>query len=758
MGIAKIARRTFLIGAAAVAGGVAVGYYYVQKPYENPLKNDLSEGESTFNPYVKISKDNEITIIAPRAEMGQGIHTTLAALVAEELDVSLEQIKVEHGPGDFAYYNDAMLAEGGPFPFFEEGFVAQTMSGAMRGVSKVLGLQVTGGSSSIKDGYDKMRKAGCAARHLLIAAAAKKLEVPAENLRTANKLVIDPETNRSFTYGELAEDAAQVEPPSDMKLRDPSEWKLLGKSPQRVDIPAKVTGAPIFGIDVELPEMVHATVKMSPRFWAKAKSVNKETALAVPGVRDVVELETTTGSGFGIIADHTWAAFKGAEALEVEWEDASYPADSESMFEKISEALDTPADQALRDDGDVETAFADAPREELLDVEYRVPWLAHACLEPMNATAQWKDGVLDIWAPTQAPTILQMVCASLVEVESKDVRVHTTMLGGGFGRRGEIDFVIYAVELAKRTNGKPVKVTWTREEDTRHDTYRPAAIAKMRARVPTGQMPEAVDMHIAVPSILKSVMARTFPSISPSGPDKILTEGAFDQPYKIDNYRVQGSEADLPIPVGFWRSVGNSCNAWFHESFMDEIAEKAQLDPLEMRLELMKDYPAAIGVVRKVADMSNWGAPMSQGKGKGFAHCLSFGTWVAMVVEVETVDEEIKISNVWAACELGKVLDPQIVKAQIMSSVVFGLSSAMGQAITFENGEVVEGNFYDYDFMRMSQCPQIHVELLESYHKMGGAGEPGMPPTLPALANAIYQAGGTRIRSMPLSDEVSFAV
>ena len=317
MGIGKIARRTFLIGTAAIAGGVAVGYYYYKKPYDNPLEGWLAEGETTFNPYVKVASDNTITIIAPRAEMGQGVHTTLAAMVAEELDVSLEEIKVEHGPASFAYYNDAMLPEQGPFPFFSESFAAHAMATAMQGASKFLGLQVTGGSSSTKDGFYKMRMAGCATRELLLATAAEKLNVPADKLKTRNKLVIDPATNNSFTYGELAADAVGKEPPADMQLRKPEDWKLLGKSPQRVDVPAKVTGAPVFGVDVDLPDMVYGTVKISPRFGARAKSFDKTAALEVPGVRDVIEINTTTGSGFGIIADHTWAAFKGAEALEV---------------------------------------------------------------------------------------------------------------------------------------------------------------------------------------------------------------------------------------------------------------------------------------------------------------------------------------------------------------------------------------------------------------------------------------------------------
>ena len=757
MGIAKIARRTFLVGAAAVAGGVAFGYYYVSRDYPNPLERDLASGETTFNPFVKIATDNTITIIAPRAEMGQGIHTSLAALVAEELDVDPASVKVEHGPASFAYFNSAMLEDGGPFPTFDEGFLAETMRSAAYPISKVLGLQVTGGSSSIRDGYDKMRMAGCAARHMLLAAASAHLGAHAESLEIANGEIRDPASGKSVTYGELANEALRHAPPSDMKLRDPAQWKVLGKPVPRADIPAKVTGSAQFGIDVDLPEMLYATVRMSPRFGSKASTYSADAAMAVPGVVKVVPITTNQGSGFGVIANNTWAAFKGAEALDIEWEQASYPLDSEAMFAELAARLKASPSFSLRDDGNAETAFADAPREEVIDAEYQAPWLAHACMEPMNATAQWKDGILEIWSPNQSPTIIQMAAAPLVGVEAADVRVHTTYMGGGFGRRAEVDFSLYAVELAKETEGKPVKVTWTREEDMRHDTYRPAAVASMRARIVKGEGPSAVDIRIASPSILKSVMKRTFPSISPMGPDKTVTEGSHDQPYKIANYRVSGHVSDLPIPVGFWRSVGNSFNAFFHESFMDEVAVASGVDPLEMRLKLMADYPAAIGVLKKVAEMSGWGYELPKGRGMGIAHTLSFGSWVAQVVQVRDTDSGIRIEKVWCAIDIGTAIDPSIIKAQMMSGIVFGLSSAMGQEITFADGEVEQANFPDYDAMRMGQCPQIEVEILETWHKMGGAGEPGTPPSIPALANAIHAATGKRLRTLPFSKDVTFA-
>ena len=365
--------------------------------------------------------------------------------------------------------------------------------------------------------------------------------------------------------------------------------------------------------------MLYGTVRMSPRFGAKAKSMNDAEALKVKGVLKVVPLDTNTGSGFGVIAQNTWAAFKGAEALQIEWEDPKGLAGSDAIFAAMREQLAKPADFTLRDDGDVTTAFADAPREDVIEAQYQAPFLAHACMEPMNATAQWRDGRLHIWAPNQSPAILQMICAPLVGVEAKDVTVHTTLLGGGFGRRAEPDFPVYAVELAKLTEGRPVKVIWTREEDMRHDAYRPAAVARMKARIAKGEGPVAIDMAIAAPSLMASVLRRTFPSIPAMGPDKTLTEGAHDQPLTIANYRVSGHKIDTGIPVGFWRSVGYSYNGFFHESFLDEVAKASGVDPLDMRLKLMAGYPARCGSAEESCRDVRLG-PRS-GCGQGPWHC-----------------------------------------------------------------------------------------------------------------------------------------
>jgi isoquinoline 1-oxidoreductase subunit beta len=756
--VTKIARRTFLIGAVTLAGGAAFGYYQYKKPVKNPLKDLLGSGEATFNPYVKISSDNKITIIAPRAEMGQGIMTTLAALVAEELEVSLEQVIVEHGPASGAYFNSAALAEGAPFPSFEHSTFQDGFRDVMGAVGKLLSLQVTGGSASTIDAFEKMRHAGALAREMLKAAAAKELGVDIAGLKVEGGSITDPKSGKSLTYGALAITAATMTPPDNIKLKDKADWKLLGKSQKRVDMHAKVTGAPIFGIDVSLPGMVYSTVKMNPRLGGRMKSFDDKAAKAIAGVIKVVEIDCQFGHGLGVIAKDTWTAFKAADALVVEWGDAPYPADSALIMKVIEDSLAKGGGVALREAGDTAAQFADAPRDTIIEATYSVPFLAHATMEPMNATAQLKDGKLQLWSPNQAPTATRYICSSIAGLEQADVTVHTTMMGGGFGRRGEIDFSAYATLMAMSAEGKPVKVTWSREEDMTHDTYRPAAMARFMALLGTNGLPVALDGAIATPSIMRSIVRRSLPSLSaaPLGPDKAITDGAFNQPYNITNMSVRGIDVDLAVPVGFWRSVGSSGNAFFYESFMDEIAVAAKMDPVAMRLKLMADYPAATRAIEKVAAMSNWGTGMP-GHAKGLAFCLSFGGWVAQVIEVQDTPDGIKLTNVWCVADVGLALDPDNIKAQIISGAVYGLSAAMNQEITFADGMVAQSTFFDFEPMRMHRTPQFHIEILENAPDMSGAGEIGTPPAAPALANAIFALTGKRIRTLPLSKEVKFA-
>jgi len=752
--IAKYTRRGFLGLGIAAAGGLAVGYYYYQKPYPNPLPETLEDGHFSFTPYVIIGQDNAITLITPRAEMGQGIHTTLAALVAEELGVDMDQITTEHGPAAAAYYNGAMLKEGAPFPFFEDGFIAETARGAMGVLGKFLALQVTGGSSATIDGFEKMRAAGATARAVLLQAAANRWGVEADSLTTLRAEVIHPNGDR-LSYGALAAEASALTLPKPPKLKDPSKWRILGKSQPRVEILEKVTGAPIYGIDVQLPDMLYATVVMSPRFGAKAKSADKVAAMAMPGVLNVVEITTSTGAGFGIVASNTWAAFEGARALAPEWESASYPASTAGLKALWQEALDREASFTFGGEGDPEAAMQGA---EVHEASYSLPYLAHTAMEPMNATAQFKDGKLTLWLGTQAPGIAAMATASLLGIEAGDVEVVTTRLGGGFGRRTEVDVPLYAAAIAAQTGGKPVKVTWTREEDTRHDTYRPMAEARLRATLKDG-LPEALDYRVASPSINKSVMARTFPALGDrSGDDRSILDGSFDQPFSWPHSRFAAHQVDTDIPVGFWRSVGNSINGFVYESFLDELAMAGGQDPLNMRLAMMKDarHEPARAALKAVADMARWGQDLPEGVGQGIAHTLSFGTWVAEVVQVDMRSGAVKIDHIWAVADPGIVLDPANFETQISSGIIYGLSAAIGQEISFEDGRVMQENFYDYDALRMAGVPPIEVALLENSPRMGGAGEPGTPPIAAALGNAIFAASGKRLRALPFSNAVDF--
>jgi isoquinoline 1-oxidoreductase beta subunit len=755
--IGKIARRTFLIGTAAIAGGVAFGAWWASRPYPNPLQEDLDEGEATFNPYVKIRSDRTVTIIVPRAEMGQGVSTTLAALVAEELDVDLEHVTVEHGPASPAYANIAMLEEGLPFPHFDESVMARLARDGMAVVGKLIGLQVTGGSTSTIDAFRPMREAGAAAREALKAATARRLGVPADRLETAEGAVHDRASGRSLDYGEIALEVRESDIPASITLREPSQWRLLGRSQPRKDMLPKITGAPIFGIDVRLPDMVHATVRLNPRLGGPMLKLDTGTASQLPGVFKIVPLRHHLGEGFAVLATTTWHAFRAADAVGVEWGPAPYPPDDGGIWTVLEKAAAEGSASDWRNDGNVEAAFADAARERLVEAEYRVPFLAHACMEPMNATAWLRDGRLDIWAPNQSPTLVRSHCAAAAGISEALCTVHTTHLGGGFGRRGDIDYAVLATLVAAQSERRPVKVTWSREEDIGHDMYRPAALGRFRARLGPDGMPDALDMRIAAPSIMASTLGRYYPRLPAVVPDKTLVDGAFNQPYTIENYRVTGIAAELAVPVGFWRSVGHSCNCFFHECFLDEVAEAGRLDPVELRLKLAAAYPAATGVIEAAAALADWQRPPAAGHARGFAFSQCFGSWVAEVVEISEDDQGIRLEDVWIAADVGLALDPAIIEAQLVSGAIFGFSAAISQEITFADGMVRQSNFHDFDAMRIDQSPRFHVRILQTAQRMGGVGEIGTPAAIAALANAVSRLKGRRMRHLPLSREVTFA-
>ena len=744
--VGKIVRRSFLIGSAAIIGGVAFGYVMYKRPAANPLLDDLGEGEAALTPYVKIDAEG-ITLITPRGDKGQGAYHVQATLIAEELDVELDQVRVDPGPPSPAYYNTALSSEAVPFASTDHGFMAETMRGVMDAPMKFLGIQVTGGSTTVPDAWEKLRVAGAVARETLKAAAARKSGINTTALKTANGRVILPDGSE-MTYQELAPIAADIEPVTKVKLRDPGEWRLIGRPMQRIDIIAKSTGTQHYGIDVELEGMVHAAVKLNPRKGGAMKSFDAAEALKLRGVSDVVQIK----DGVGVIADNTWRAFRGADAVVCDWGPAPYPAEMDAHWAALAKAIESgESDGRPRNDGDVEAALG----KDVIKAEYRAPYLAHAPLEPINATVLVGENRVDVWTGTQVPRFVQNNVAAITGVEAEQVHVHVLMMGGSFGHRLEDDVVKRCAEIAVQLKGKPVKLTYSREEDMRQDFLRPISMARMKGAV-TGGTVTALDYHVAAPSIMDSQMGER-QGLPVPGPDSAITQAAWDQPYAIPDYRVSGYRVPDLAPVSSWRSVGASVNGFFHEGFLDELIHTAGADPMAERIRLCVHEPSR-KVLEAVADMSGWaGSTPGEGIGRGVAMSVAFGVACAEVVEVRQTEDGLKIENVWVAAEVGRVVDPVNFDGLVKGGVVFGLGHAMLGEISFANGMSEQENYDSFEAMRINQCPRIEVRGLANDTKIRGIGEPPVPPAAPALANAIFAATGQRLREMPFSKFVDFA-
>lgn len=742
-----IARRSFLVGSAAVAGGLVVGWAAVKWPIRNPLLDSLDDDDATLNPYVRIDP-NGITIITPRADLGQGAYSMQAALVAEELDVEWGSFAVEPGPPSKAYFNAAVIAEGFPLAATNNGFVARqgrALGGAM---AKLIGLQITGGSSTVPDAYVKLRAAGAVARQMLIGAAATRTGIAIADLRTERGAVVTPNGER-IAYTSLGAEAALIDPPGKVALKDPSEWRLLGKPMQRLDIVEKSTGTAQYGIDVRLPGMVYATVRTNPRIGGAVLGIDDAAAKSARGVIKVVPI---TG-GVGVIADNTWRAFQGAAQVNVQWGEAAYPKSSDEMFRVVAESFtDERRDSRLRNDGDVDEALA-AAGAGVIEAEYRLPYLAHAPLEPMNAVVQLKDGKLDIWTATQIPRILVQFAAETAGIDEENVTLHAMIAGGSFGRRLEDDYVRQAVQLAVAHQGAPIKMTWTREEDFTHDFPRTMAMGRGRGLVKDGKV-ETFDLGIAAPATMASQTARI--NLAAPGPDISIVAGAWDQPYAIPQYRVTGYRAPELAPISSWRSVGASINGFLHESFLDELIHAAGADPLLERIRLCTDE-ASRRVLEEAAKLSDWGSALEPGRGRGVAFTLSFGVPVAEVVEVSNTPNGIRIDRVVVVLDVGRVLDPQNFENQVQGGVIWGLGHAMNAELTFADGVVEQSNFHLFETMRLKQVPEIVVKAVDTDSKVRGVGEPPVPPAAPALANAIFAATGQRIRELPMRKAIRFA-
>ena len=742
--LGKIARRSFLVGSVAVVGGVAFGYYMYKRPVANPLLDDLADGAAGLTPYVRIDASG-ITLITPRADSGQGAYSMQAALIAEELDVELDQIRVDPGMPSPAYYNTALSAEAAPFRATDDSFMANSARGVMDALMKFLGMQITGGSSSVPDSFEKLRVAGAVARETLKAAAAQKAGVDVGTLKTARGRVELPDGS-ALTYEELASIAATLDPVNDVSLRDPSTWRLVGKQMQRVDIVAKSTGTQVYGIDFEPEGMMHATVRTNPRRGGKMNAYDASVAQEMRGVAQVLEIT----NGVAVVADNTWRAIQAVNAVDIDWGPAPYPAEMDGHWQALSDSF-TPdhIDSTKRDDGDVEAALDEG---EVIEAEYRAPYLAHAPLEPITATVLISATRVDVWTGTQIPRFVQNTVAKMTGMDDEDVFVHVQMMGGSFGHRLEDRVVKEAVEIAMQLPGTPIKLTYSREEDMTHDDTRQVAMARGRGVVRDGRV-HGFDLGIAMPSVVASQMGRQ--GLPVPGPDMQIVAGAWEQPFEIPNYRVAGYRAPELAPISSWRSVGASTNGFFHDVFLDELIHAAGADPMEERMRLCWHDPSR-KTLEAVAEMSNWGSRLGPNQGRGVAFCMSFGVSTAEVIEVTNTDSGIRIDKVWAAAEVGTVVDPVAFENMVQGGIIWALGHAMNSEITYSDGMVEQQNFWDSEGMRMYQAPLIEVRGLENGDHVRGMGEPMVPPAAAALSNAIFAATGQRIREMPMNKFIDF--
>jgi isoquinoline 1-oxidoreductase beta subunit len=663
------------------------------------------------NAWLRIGADESVRVLVDRSEMGQGVATSLPMLLAEELEADWTKVRIEFAPAAREYFN----------PLF--------------------GMQGTGGSTSVRAAWTPLRQAGAAAREVLIAAAAQTWGVDRATCRAERGAVTHEPTRRRLTYGRLVGRAAALPVPTDVPLKSPKDWRIIGKPTKRLDTPPKVTGAAQFGIDVRVPGLLVAVVARCPVFGGKMKSFDAAAAKAVPGVRHVVPIS----SGVAVLADGYWPAKKGRDALKIEWDEGPNAGVSSASISRLfAEGAARPGAVA-RHDGDPDRGITAAART--IEATYEMPFLAHATMEPMNCTAHVRADGVDVWAPTQFQTMAQQVGASIGGVPPEKVRVHTTYLGGGFGRRFELDFIQEALEASKAGGGAPVKVIWSREDDTQHAQYRPANYHRMRAGLDGGGRPVAWTHRIVAPSI----MARVFPNTVQNGLDAEAVEGGKEMAYGVPNVHVDYVLTDTGIPVGFWRSVNNSFNAFAVETFIDELAAAAQADPYEYRRGLLANAPRHRGVLELAATKAGWGAPLPASRARGIAVHKSFESFVAEVAEVSVSSAgEVRVHRVVCAVDCGMYVNPDTIEAQMQSGIVYGLTAALKGAITIDRGRVQQGNFHDYPMLRMDEMPVVEVHIVPSTEAPGGVGEPGTPPIAPAVANAIFAATGKRIRKLPI--------
>ena len=712
-------RRDFLKTGAVVSGGLVIAFVvpgarrFASAETVGPAGGPAGDAFAP-NAFLRIGSDDSVTVLLAHSEMGQGIWTALAMLIAEELDADWSRIKVEHAPAAAAYAHTAF------------------------------GIQMTGGSSSTWSEFDRYRQAGATARALLLQAAAQRFGVAPADCRTENGAVLAG--NRRARYGELAAAAAALPVPKTVPLKDPKQWKLIGKPTKRLDTPEKITGRARFGMDVQFPGLLTAVVAHPPVFGGTVKSFEAAPAKAVAGVRHVVQVP----SGVAVVADHFWAAKLGRDALKVEWDAGPNAAlDSAALRERFRALAKTKGATAA-EKGNVAGALGRAAKT--IEAEYAVPYLAHATMEPMNCTVKIGVDKCDIWTGTQFQTLDQQVAAGITGLKPEQVEIHTVFLGGGFGRRATptSDFVTEAVHVAKAA-GAPVKTVWTREDDMRAGYYRPAYVHQARIGLGSDGLPAAWQ-HVLVG---QSIMGGTpFEGMMiKNGVDATSVEGVADSPYlkEIPHHRVSLHSPKTGIPVLWWRSVGHSYNGFVMESLIDELAHAAGKDPVEYRRQLLKDHPRHLGALNLVADKAGWGTPAAAGRGRGVAVHESFGSCAAQVAEVSVDQGAIRVHRVVCAIDCGVAVNPEAVAAQMESGIAFGLAAALYSALHFKEGRVRESNFHDYRVLRLNEMPKVETHIVPSTLKMGGVGEVGVPPIAPAVANAVFALTGQRLRELPLT-------
>jgi isoquinoline 1-oxidoreductase beta subunit len=702
-------RRKFLKTSLAGATGLIVGFYL-------PGRREVLAAEATpavLNAFVHVSPENVVTILIGKSEMGQGVITSLSMLAAEELECDWKRIRFEFAPAATVYFDPAFHMQG------------------------------TGGSQTIHSGWVPMRQAGAAAREMLIAAAAQKWGVDASECHAEMGEVVHTSSKRRLTYGSVAEAAAKIAPPTDVKLKDPSQFKVIGKPTKRLDTADKVNGKAGFGIDARRPGMLHAVVLRCPVFGGKVASFDATKAKTMPGVKDVIQIST----GIAVVADNTWNAMQARNSVEVKWDEGPTAAmSSDSIWKMYAAATETPGVVAKKV-GDADSALPGAAQK--VEAIYQAPFAAHCTMEPMNCTADVREDRVDIWAPTQFQTPAQGIAAHIAGVKPEQSFVHTTYLGGGFGRRGWSDFVTDACETSKAMKA-PVQVTWSREDDMQHDYYRPASYVKLAAGLGADGNPVAFTARVACDSINNWF----FPGSVKNGMDQSSVEGLDDMPYDVPNILVDYKMTTPGIPTGFWRSVGASQNGFFEESFIDELAAAAKKDPYEYRKALLSKQPRHLGVLNLAAEKAGWGKPLPKGVFRGIAMVEAFDTYVAEVAEVSVgKDGTVKVHRVVCAVDCGQPVNPHIIEQQAIGGIVFGLTQTLKDEITIDKGRVVQANFDSYDMLRMNEMPKVEVYVVPSTEVPRGMGEPAVPPVAPAVCNAIFAATGKRIRKIPVRPE-----